>query len=174
VNPTETEDQPSGFTSVVRRVFGGDTSAIKVKGHDDLLVYRARCCNPIRGESIVGYITRGKGVAVHSIHCPNVTNLLYEPERKIDVEWARDDSTPTAYPVKLTVYCDDRFGMLKSITGVIGDAKSNIRNITAQTSNSQASVEVVLDIADLKHLETIIAGLRKIPGVHEVQRLQKI
>ena len=83
-------------------------------------------------------------------------------------------TTPTAYPVKLTVFCDDNFGMLKHITGVIGDAKSNIRNIGAHTANSQASVEVVLDIADLKHLETIITGLRKIPGVHEVQRLQKI
>jgi len=165
--------QPGGFTSVVRRVFG-DHNAIMVRGQGDMLVYRARCCNPIRGESIVGYITRGKGVAVHSVNCPNVTNLLYEPERKIDVEWARDDSTPTAYPVKLTVFCDDRFGMLKNITGVIGDAKSNIRNISARTANSQASVEVVLDISDLKHLEQIIVGLRKIPGVHDVQRLQKI
>jgi len=165
--------QPGGISSVVRRVFG-DHNAITVRGQDDMMVYRARCCNPIRGESIVGYITRGKGVAVHSISCPNVTNLLYEPERKIDVEWARDESTPTAYPVKLTVFCDDRFGMLKNITGVIGDAKSNIKNITAHTANSQASVEVVLDISDLKHLEQIIVGLRKIPGVHEVQRLQKI
>jgi GTP diphosphokinase / guanosine-3',5'-bis(diphosphate) 3'-diphosphatase len=165
--------QPGTIATVVRRVFG-DHNAITVRGQGDMMVYRARCCNPIRGESIVGYITRGKGVAVHSINCPNVTNLLYEPERKIDVEWARDDSTPTAYPVKLTVFCDDRFGMLKNITGVIGDAKSNIRNIAARTANSQASVEVVLDISDLKHLETIIAGLRKIPGVHEVQRLQKI
>ena len=165
--------EPGAIASVVRRVFG-DHNAITVRGQGDMLVYRARCCNPIRGESIVGYITRGKGVAVHSISCPNVQNLLYEPERKIDVEWARDDSTPTAYPVKLTVFCDDRFGMLKSITGVIGDAKSNIRNIAAHTANSQASVEVVLDISDLKHLETIIVGLRKIPGVHEVQRLQKI
>jgi GTP diphosphokinase / guanosine-3',5'-bis(diphosphate) 3'-diphosphatase len=165
--------QPGAIASVVRRVFG-DHNAITVRGQGDMLVYRARCCNPIRGEGIVGYITRGKGVAVHSVNCPNVTNLLYEPERKIDVEWARDDSTPTAYPVKLTVYCDDRFGMLKNITGVIGDAKSNIRNIAAHTANSQASVDIVLDIADLKHLEQIIAGLRKIPGVHEVQRLQKI
>ncbi len=165
--------QPGAIANVVRRVFG-DHNAITVRGQGDMLVYRARCCNPIRGEGIVGYITRGKGVAVHSVNCPNVTNLLYEPERRIDVEWARDDTTPTAYPVKLTVYCDDRFGMLKSITGVIGDAQSNIRNIAARTSNSQASVEVVLDIADLKHLEQIIAGLRKIPGVHEVQRLQKI
>lgn len=165
--------QPGAISSVVRRVFG-DHNAITVRGQGDMLVYRARCCNPIRGEGIVGYITRGKGVAVHSMNCPNVTNLLYEPERKIDVEWARDESTPTAYPVKLTVFCDDRFGMLKNITGVIGDAKSNIRNIAAHTANSQASVEVVLDIADLKHLEQIIVGLRKIPGVHEVQRLQKI
>jgi GTP pyrophosphokinase len=165
--------QPGGISSVVRRVFG-DHNAITVRGQGDMMVYRARCCNPIRGETIVGYITRGKGVAVHSISCPNVTNLLYEPERRIDVEWARDESAPTAYPVKLTVFCDDRFGMLKNITGVIGDAKSNIKNIAAHTSNSQASVEVVLDISDLKHLEQIIAGLRKIPGVHEVQRLQKI
>src|SRR5690242_16218223 len=164
---------PGTIASAVRRVFGGN-NAITVRGQGDMLVYRARCCNPIRGEGIVGYITRGKGVAVHSLNCPNVTNLLYEPERKIDVEWARDDSTPTAYPVKLTVFCDDRFGMLKNITGVIGDAKSNIRNIAAHTANSQASVEVVLDISDLKHLEQIIVGLRKIPGVHEVQRLQKI
>ncbi|MBZ5681258.1 MAG: bifunctional (p)ppGpp synthetase/guanosine-3',5'-bis(diphosphate) 3'-pyrophosphohydrolase [Acidobacteriia bacterium] len=165
--------KPGTIASVVRRVFG-DHNAITVKGQGDMLVYRARCCNPIRGEAIIGYITRGKGVAVHSINCPNVTNLLYEPERRIDVEWARDETTPTSYPVKLTVFCDDRFGMLKSITGVIGDAQSNIRNIAAHTANSQASVEVVLDIADLKHLEQIIAGLRKIPGVHEVQRLQKI
>ena len=66
--------------------------------------------------------------------------------------------------MKLTVFCDDRFGMLKNITGVIGDAKSNIRNIAAHTANSQASVEVVLDISDLKHLEQIIVGLRKIPA----------
>src|ERR1700686_611504 len=165
--------KPGAIASVVRRVFG-DHNAIMVKGQGDMLVYRARCCNPIRGESIVGYITRGKGVAVHAVSCPNITNLMYEPERRIDVEWARDESTPTAYPVKLTVYCDDRFGMLKSITSVIGDAQSNIRNIGARTENSQASVEIVLDISDLKHLELIMAGLRKIPGVHEVQRLQKI
>ena len=146
----------------------------EVQGVGDLMVYRAKCCNPIRGDTIVGYITRGKGVAVHSVNCPNVTNLMYEPERRIDVEWARDESTPIAYPVKLPVYCDDRFGMLKNITGVIGDAQSNIRNIGARTENSQASVEVVFDISDLKHLEQIIAGLRKIPGVHEVHRLQKI
>lgn len=168
-------EEDGSFTSAVRRVFGGEhNNAIRVKGHGDLLVYRARCCNPIRGESVVGYVTRGKGVAVHSINCPNVVNLMYEPERRIDVEWAHEDGTPSSYPVKLTVFCDDRFGMLKQITAVISDAKTNIRNIEAHTGNGHASVDVVIEIADLKHLELLLGGLKKIPGVHEVQRLQKI
>jgi guanosine-3',5'-bis(diphosphate) 3'-pyrophosphohydrolase len=174
--PDADAESSSGIASVVRRVFGGDHNnhAIRVKGHGDLLVYRARCCNPIRGEEVVGYVTRGKGVAVHSQTCPNVVNLMYEPERRIDVEWARDESIPSSYPVKLTVSCDDRFGMLKQITAVISDSKTNIRNVEARTGNGQASIDIVLDIADLKHLENIIGGVRKIPGVHDVQRLQKV
>jgi len=169
-------EQSGGIASAVRRVFGGDSgnNAIRVKGHGDLLVYRARCCNPIRGEDVVGYVTRGKGVAVHAVNCPNVVNLLYEPERRIDVEWAHDEGTPSSYPVKLTVFCDDRFGMLKQITAVISDTKTNIRDIQVRSSNAQANVDIILDIADLKHLENIINGVRKIPGVHEVQRLQKV
>jgi GTP pyrophosphokinase len=173
----ELEPEKTGsFASVVRRVFGGDANAITVRGHGDLLVYRARCCNPIRGEAIVGYVTRGKGVAVHSTTCPNVTSLMYEPERRIDVQWTRDkeEGAAAAYPVKLTLFCDDKWGMLKQITAVISDAKTNIRNIEARTANGQANIDVVLEIIDLKHLETIISGVRKIPGVHDVQRLQKI
>jgi len=169
------EAPPSAFTSAVRRVFGSDSGAIKVKGSDDLLVYRARCCNPIRGEDIVGYVTRGKGVAVHSRGCSNVTNLLYEPERRIDVEWARSaDSPARSYPVKLTVFCDDRAGMLKELTAVISDDSTNIRNIEARTENREATIEVVIDIEDLKHLQRIITGLRKVAGVRDVQRVQKI
>ena len=84
--PATEEQQPkasSTLGTVIRRVFGqsSDGGAIKVKGYNDLLVYRARCCNPIRGEEIVGYVTRGKGVAVHAVSCPNVTNLMYEADR---------------------------------------------------------------------------------------------
>jgi len=171
------DDTSGGFTSVVRRVFGGDNSAIKVKGHDDLMVYRARCCNPIRGEEIVGYVTRGKGVAVHSKSCANVENLLIEPERRIAVEWGRDAASPTSqsgYPVKLAVYCDNRPGMLKQIATVISDANTNIRNIEAKTADESATVEIVADIADLKHLERIVIGVRKIAGVRDVQRVQKL
>ena len=148
-----------------------------VKGHDDLLVYRARCCNPIRGEEIVGYVTRGKGVAVHSKACPNVTNLMYEPDRRIAVEWGKDAASPNwqaGYPVKLAVFCDNRPGMLKQIATVISDANTNIRNIEAKTAEDHATVDLVADIADLKHLERIVTGVRKIPGVRDVQRMQKL
>jgi guanosine-3',5'-bis(diphosphate) 3'-pyrophosphohydrolase len=167
------EDKPGGL---LRRVFGGSTSAITVRGHDDLLVYRARCCNPIRGEDIVGYVTRGKGVAVHAKSCPNVVNLMYEPDRRIAVEWAKaqKEDGRDGYPVKLTVFCDDRSGMLKEMTAIISDQRTNIRNIEARTANSQATIDVVVDIDDLKHLERIIAGVRKIPGVHDVHRVQKL
>ena len=174
------ESSESGFGNVVRRVFGGlgDSSALTVKGHDDLLTYRARCCNPIRGEAIIGYVTRGKGVAVHARNCSNVHALLYEPDRKITVEWAKPAKVakagvPPTYPVKLTLFCDDRFGMLKQITAVISDDKTNIQTIEAHSSNLQATIDVVLDIEDVNHLERIFAGLRKIPGVRDVQRVQK-
>ncbi|MFB3917001.1 MAG: bifunctional (p)ppGpp synthetase/guanosine-3',5'-bis(diphosphate) 3'-pyrophosphohydrolase [Terriglobales bacterium] len=182
VNPEQAaaagEEEPAhGIGSVVRRVFGAGAgnNAIRVKGHDDLMVYRARCCNPIRGEDIVGYVTRGKGVAVHARTCPNVMNLINESERRIAVEWARESADGTGgFPVKLTLFCDDTPGMLKQITTVISDENTNIRNIEARTANSQASVDVVIDIEHLKHLEHIVAGLKKISGVRDVQRVQKI
>ena len=175
ITPLEGEEPKTGITSVIRRVFGGKSDAIIVKGHGDLMVYRARCCNPIRGEAIVGYVTRGKGVAVHAAKCSNVVNLMYEPERRIAVAWADGKGeAAAAYPVRLQMLCDDRFGMLKQITTVIGDAHANIRDISTKAANSEATVEVLLDISDLEHLELITAGLRKIPGLHDVQRMKKV
>jgi GTP pyrophosphokinase len=175
--PAGDGEATGGFTSVVKRVFGSEhAGAIKVKGHDDLLVYRARCCNPIRGEDIVGYVTRGKGVAVHAKNCPNVLNLMYDVDRRIAVEWAKAPKAagkPT-YPVKLTVYADDRAGILKQLTAIVSDDNTNIRNIEARTGDSYATVDIVIDIEDLKHLERIIVGLRKVPGIRDVQRVQKL
>lgn len=171
----------STIGTVIRRVFGqsADTGAIVVRGYNDLMVYRARCCNPIRGEAIVGYVTRGKGVAVHAAGCPNVTNLMYEADRRIAVEWSKPammsrSNGKNTYPVKLTVFCDDRSGMLKQLTAVISDDDANIRNIEAKTADSQATIDIVIDIEDVKHLERVISGMRKIPGIHDVQRLNKV
>ncbi len=148
-----------------------EDTVIKVRGIDDLLVYRAKCCNPIRGESIVGYVTRGKGVAVHAKACPNVQNLMYDVERKIEVEWAR--STADAFPVRLVVHTDDRPGMLNQLTSVFSDDNTNIRSLEAktETDNDGGVVEMTVDVRDKKQLERLVASMRRISGVRDVERM---
>jgi GTP pyrophosphokinase len=143
---------------------------IKVRGMDDLLVYRAKCCNPIRGEAIVGYVTRGKGVAVHSRMCPNVQNLMYDVERKIEVEWAR--AAEDAFPVRIVVHTDDRPGMLMQLTSVLSDESSNIRSLEAKTEvdHDGGIVEMTVDVRDKKQLEKLVAAMRRISGVRDVER----
>ena len=136
------EKPPDGaVTAAVKRAFGAGEEKIKVRGSDDVLVFRARCCNPIRGEKIVGYITRGKGVSVHSATCPNVVNLLYDPERRIEVEWdkapARRSGAP--YTVKLTMEVEDRKGVLAAVSAKIADINTNIKNMEARTGRRRSA-----------------------------------
>ena len=146
-------------------------AVIKVRGMDDLLVYRAKCCNPIRGEGIVGYVTRGKGVAVHSRMCPNVQNLMYDVERKIEVEWAR--AAEEAFPVRIVVHTDDRPGMLNQLTSVLSDENTNIRNLEAKAESDLDGgvVEMTVDVRDKKQLEKLVSAMRRISGVRDVERL---
>ena len=147
---------------------------IKVKGIDDLLVYRAKCCNPIRGEAIVGYVTRGKGIAVHSTNCTNVQNLMYEVERKIEVEWARAASE--AFPVKVVVHTDDRPGILNQLTSLLVNEQCNIRSLEARGdsdhSGDGAVVDMTVEIRDKKQLERVVNAMRRVSGVRDVERTQ--
>jgi GTP pyrophosphokinase len=180
--PTETKPPASvesAMSDAVRKLHLTGSDSLQVEGQNDLLVYRARCCNPIRGEEIVGYVTRGKGVAVHARSCPNVQNLLYESDRRIAVEWSRvgDQSAgrPQRYPVKITVFCDDRTGMLKELTAVISDDNTNIRGVDIrQDPNGEAVIEFVVEAEDLRHLNRMVLGLRRVGGVRTVQRTQKL
>jgi guanosine-3',5'-bis(diphosphate) 3'-pyrophosphohydrolase len=165
--------RPSGRSAAAAHPEEGTRSgrdiAIKVRGQDDLLVYLAKCCNPIRGEPIVGYVTRGKGVAVHARSCPNVENLFYDAERRIDVEWAGPKQT--VYMVKLTLATADRPRMLAEVTSAVSNVDSNIQYIEAKTGDEQASIDVTLSIHDLQHLNRIVSSLRGIDGVYDVKRV---
>jgi GTP pyrophosphokinase len=163
-------------TAAVRRAFGSGEEKIKVRGVDDLMVFRARCCNPIRGEKIVGYITRGKGVSVHSATCPNVVNLLYDPERRIEVEWDKGETGDAAapYTVKLTMEVRDRKGLLAAVSAKIADINTNIRNMEAHTDDDRrARIDVTVEISDVKHLERVMKSLRGVDGVVDVERATK-
>jgi GTP pyrophosphokinase len=165
----ETADSTPTIVKTVKRMLGFGEAPLIVKGYDDLLVYRAKCCNPIPGDEIVGYITRGRGVAVHTRLCPNVQNLMYQTERRIAVEWGGGGSA--TFPVQLSIRAKDRAGLLAEITAVISGAGSNIHNLESRPDRSNARVDANLEIVDKRQLETIVANIRKISGVYGVERV---
>ena len=162
----------SAVVSVVKRVLrtGGAADKIKVRGADDVMVFRAKCCNPIRGEKIVGYITRGKGVSVHSASCTNVLNLMFDPERRIEVEWDQAGGE-APYIVRLTMQVEDRKGMLAEISAKVSDINTNITNMQARTGeDQQARIDMTVEIRDLKHLDKVIKSIKGVQGVIGVER----
>ena len=138
-----------------------------------MLVYRAHCCNPIRGEDVIGYITLGKGVAVHAKRCKNVANLMVNRERVIDVEWAGSDTTAMPYAVRLSATVEDRQGMLAAFTNAIANINTNIRDARTDSSpnDSARTIDLTVDISDIKHLERVISALKGVDGVLDVERV---
>ena len=165
-------DKKRPLADAVKRLLRVGEAGVKVKGDNDLLIYRAKCCNPIMGEPIVGYITRGNGVSVHAQSCPNVKNLLYDPERRIAVEWDQAKKTgEPVYDVRLSVEVEDRPGLLAAITAVLAGMNADIRNAEVRTFDDKtAAVELVLRIQDLKHLDKVVRSVRGVAGVLDVER----
>jgi guanosine-3',5'-bis(diphosphate) 3'-pyrophosphohydrolase len=168
---TETDAKPT-LVKTVKRMLGFGEAPLIVKGQDDLLVFRAKCCNPIPGDDIVGYVTRGRGVAVHTRTCPNVQNLLYQTERRIAVEWG--GGNVATFPVELLIRAKDRPGLLAEITAVISGAGSNIRSLESRPDRQNARIEASLEISDKRQLESILSNIRRVNGVYGVERIYQV
>ncbi len=173
------QEEPSGekagpsradaLRKVVRKILPIGGTGILVRGENDLLATLAKCCRPVPGDEIVGYVTRGRGVSVHSAACPNVSNLLFDPSREIEVEWhvGKDAS----FTVDFEVQVEDRPGILARITQVISDASSNIESIEARTNaDGTAVVEGSVTTPDRRHLDKLLLAIRAVPGVTSVRR----
>ncbi|MGI8494726.1 MAG: RelA/SpoT family protein [Pyrinomonadaceae bacterium] len=155
----------------VKKMMGLGEDAIIVKGVDNLLLTRARCCSPLRGEPIIGYISLGKGIVVHNKNCRNVKQLMVNRDRIVDVEWADDDSQ-TIHSVRLLATTENRTGMLAGITHAIAEIKISIRNASASISNDEKGlIEVTVEVFDKKHLDKIISAIKTVPGVIDVERV---
>jgi GTP diphosphokinase / guanosine-3',5'-bis(diphosphate) 3'-diphosphatase len=159
-------------SDVVKRALRLGEDRISVKGVDDVMVYRARCCSPIRGEPVVGYITQGKGVAVHARRCKNATNLMINRERIVDVDWVGTENVANSnYAVKLAVTTEERQGMLADLTLAIANIKTNIRDVhTDIFTNGNARIDITVDIADVRHLDRVISAIKGVSGVIDVER----
>ena len=168
-DPSELRSKPPVPDSVDPRQLRESESTLEVRGMDDILIYRARCCNPIPGEAIIGYVTRGKGVGVHSTTCHNVRNLMFESERRIDVSWAPKEGS--RYQARLTAHVADRQGVLKDLTSILANEGLNIVKAEARSSQGgKAAVDFVVEVADKAQLERVAGALQAMDAVREVTR----
>ena len=141
------------------------------KGDPDLLVHLARCCNPVAGDDIVGFVTRGKGVSVHRSTCPNVKGLMSDPGRMIDVEW--DTSGATEFQVEIVIEASDRLGLLKDVTIAISDSGANILSSSTQvnTQSGIARFRYLVAISDASLLDPLLAAVSRVPSVFDARRI---
>lgn len=145
------------------------SNGIVVKGIDNCLVKLSKCCNPLPGDEIIGYITKGRGVSVHRKDCVNVKDLLKEENRIIDVSWAEEKQA--SYNVDIEVYANDRSGLLADIVKEITNTKVNIVGVNARTGKNRiAIIDLTLETKNLDELNTIFKTIRKIDSVYEVKR----
>ena len=146
------------------------TDGVQVKGADDVLVKLARCCTPVPGDEIIGFVTRGTGVSVHRADCKNIASLQREPERIVEVEWAAKASG--VYLVQIQVEALDRAGLLSDITKVLSETHVNILSASVATSRARvAQSRFVFEIGDASHLDTVLSAVRKVDGVFDVYRI---
>lgn len=154
-----------------RRSKAKNSHGILVKGEEGIMVKLARCCNPIPGDPVIGYITRGSGISVHRRDCPNVlSNNPAEQSRLIDVSW--DIATDSVYKVNILITADNRPGMMADIMQVTSEAKLNINALNCRTDkNKLATITMGLDISNLEQLDNIMNKIKRMKGVYSVERL---
>lgn len=144
-------------------------SAVLIGGIDNVMVRFAHCCNPLPGEPVTGFITRGRGLTVHTVDCFQVQTS--DPERRIDVQW--DMQRKTVRPVKIRVICDDQKGMLVGISGAISQADANIVSATVHARGDKKGTNLfIVDVENLEHLNRVIREIKKVKGVRRVERLR--
>ena len=160
---------PGHIGRVMEKIKRKPSSAIRVQGIDDILVRFAKCCNPLPGDEVIGFITRGRGVTVHTSDCPHV--LEDDPDRRVEVSW--DAGKQTTRIVKVRVFCSDKKGILASITSAITDAQANIvaANVVS-TSDHRGLNTFDLEVRDLNHLKKVFSAIQKVRGVERIERLR--
>lgn len=165
------ENRIQSSVKAVKKFIGLGEDAIVVKGVDNLLTTRARCCNPIRGEEVIGYISLGKGIVVHNKRCKNVKQLMINKDRIVEVEWAKSEKEEIQ-SVRLLATTENRTGMLAGITNAIADIKTGIRGASARVSrNDRGLIEVTVEVFDKKHLDKVIKSIENVNGVITVERI---
>jgi GTP pyrophosphokinase len=152
----------------LKEIAHGEPGGIRVQGVGNLMVRLARCCQPVPGDQITGVITRGRGVSVHRVDCPNVIDDRLPAERRVELSWDVPDTR--AFVVKLLVYGDDRQGMLADLANAVSAAGTNIVNAGMRAVDGDARGTFLVEVNNLNHLNKVAAAMKKVKGVRAVER----
>ncbi|MDB4885235.1 MAG: RelA/SpoT family protein [Gemmatimonadetes bacterium] len=162
--------KPTLVERIVERVRG--TKGVKIQGVDGLMVRYAQCCQPVPGDPVTGYVTRGRGVSIHRADCPNLLFLAHEPERRLEIDW--QEAEGERFVVRLVLEGNDRRGLYADVAAAVSDSGTNIRSMELQSTDGRAQGAVLVEVENLAHLEKIIRAARKVKGITEVARRERI
>lgn len=150
-----------------------EEKGIRMKGVDNIMFHRSKCCSPLPGEPVVGFVTRGRGVSIHTENCPNLEAVTIDTDRLIDVEWVEDGKADSTYSVKVSIFTLDKTGVLADISAVISANNINIHHIDASaTTGSQAHFNLILELKSKAQMADILKKLSLINGVLEAKRVR--
>ena len=169
-----TGKMPPMLTSVNRpkRHETHSSSGVVVKGLDDVLVRLSRCCNPVLGDDIIGFVTRGRGVSVHRRDCPNAADLMKEPERIIEVEWEREPNAVTTYRIEVHIEAMDRLNLLRDIIVALSEEGVNVITSSSNTGRDGiVRMRYLFQVSDVGHVDEILARILDVEGVFEARRM---
>jgi GTP diphosphokinase / guanosine-3',5'-bis(diphosphate) 3'-diphosphatase len=163
----EPERPPSAFERLVSRV-RGKSPGVRIQGMENLMVRYSQCCQPVPGDEVIGYITRGRGVSIHRNDCPNVLNLADHPERRVEIEWEAESGE--RFFVRLELEGSDRRGLVADIASTITGTNTNIKSVNVQSEEMGMRGEFVVEVENLEHLKRVITAVRRVKGVLSVER----
>jgi len=169
--PSEEKRDESFLKKVAKKITAKKDKGVKIKGIDDVMIHLSKCCNPVPGDRIVGFITRGRGVTIHTSDCPNLYDLEVEQDRIIEVEW--DIERPTTHSARISALTVNKPGLLANVSTAIASADSNITHADVSTTDDQRAIcNFVVEISDTKHLERVIKKISQVDGVINVRRVK--
>jgi guanosine-3',5'-bis(diphosphate) 3'-pyrophosphohydrolase len=163
----ETEKAPTTLERISAVLTRSDRG-VRIQGMDNLMVRYSQCCQPVPGDKVVGYITRGRGVSIHRVDCPNVLHLSQDPERRVDIEWSAEKGE--RFYVKVHMHGSDRRGLLSDVSKAINDSGTDIQHADMKTTHGGMDADFVVEVKDLSHLNRVMKAVRKVKGVLEVER----
>jgi GTP pyrophosphokinase len=164
---------PAQERPAARKTVGGksDTAGVQVKGSRDLLMQLSRCCHPVPGDRILGYITRGRGLTIHAVDCPNLEALDYDKERLVEVEW--DAATPSTHSIKMSIVAVDKTGVLANVSSAIAECHANISRAEITTrEDHKAVLDFIVEVSDTHHLDQVLKAVERVDGVITARRLR--